>query len=91
MSQGSVDLSHSPLRAGRAFFEVESGIFNKRCLDYARHKGKENEVFSRIIRTPFGVLLPFVPEKRRALHHLSSRQIVAHQEGNLTSKTSPSG
>lgn len=40
----AVDLSLSPLKAGRAFFELaERGIFNKnivyenRCLDYARH------------------------------------------------------
>ena len=46
-SQGSVDLSLSPLRAGRTFFELaKRGILNKnivyekRCLDYARHKGK---------------------------------------------------
>ena len=50
-----------------------------------RYKGKENEVFTRIIRTPFGVLLPFVPTKQKSLHYLSFRQIVAQQEGNLTS------
>ena len=41
---------------------------------------------SKIIRTPFGVLLPFVTTKQKALHYLSFRQTVAHQEGNLTSK-----
>ena len=50
-----------------------------------RHKGKENKVFTRIIRTPFGVLLPFVPTKQKSLHYLSFRQTVAHQEGNLIS------
>ena len=51
-----------------------------------RYKGlKENEVFSRIIRTPSGVLLPFVPTKQKSLHYLSSRQTVAQQEGNLDS------
>ncbi len=50
-----------------------------------RHKGKENEVFSRIIRTPFDVLLTFVSTKQKSLHYLSFRQTVAHQEGNLVS------
>ena len=78
-------------------------ITTMRCLDYARHKGKENKVFSpiplfrnkpvrlvedwrnliKIVRTPFGVLLPFVPKKQRALHYWSFRQTVAQQEGNL--------
>ena len=46
---------------------------------------KENEVFSRVIRTPFGVLLPFVTAKQKALHYLSFRQTVAQKEGNLAS------
>ncbi len=46
---------------------------------------KENEVFSRVIRTPFGVLLPFVPTKQKSLHYLSFRQTVAQKEGNLAS------
>ena len=46
---------------------------------------KENEVFSRIIRTPFGVLLPFVPTKQKSLHYLSFRQTVAQKEGYLAS------
>ena len=54
-------------------------------LDSARHMGKENEVFSRIIRTPFDVLLTFVSAKQKSLHYLSFRQTVAQQEGNLTS------
>ena len=47
---------------------------------------KENKVFSRIIRTPFAVLLTFVPKKQKSLHYLSFRQIVAQQEGYLASK-----
>ena len=50
-----------------------------------KHKGKENEVFSKMIRTPFDVLLTFVPKKQKSLHYLSFRQTVAHQEGNLIS------
>ena len=48
-------------------------------------------LLSKIIRTPSGVLLTFVPTKQKSLHYLSFRQTVAQQEGNLTSKTSPSG
>ena len=48
-------------------------------------RGKENKVFSRIIRTPFGVLLTFVLKKQKSLYCLSFSQTVAHQEGNLAS------
>ena len=47
-------------------------------------RGKKTN-FSRSIRTPFGVLLTFVPAKQKSLHYLSFRQTVAQQEGNLIS------
>ena len=58
----------------------------RRYLDYARYKEGRKQSFLGSIRTPFDVLLTFVPMKQMSLHYLSFRQTVAQQEGYLASK-----